>query len=141
MHTQQSPSGPTQWVVLADYVATEAGMLTVSEGELVEVMDTSRNEWCLVRPMTRPSLEGWIPMAYLSPFGGETYPSHTPSPRFRAFSSSEESDTPTELSEQSYPMSPDVVEPYDDEERRIDAEERRRCAFIRMMCSIWSCFL
>ncbi len=42
-------------------------MLTVHEGELVEVIDTSRNEWCLVRPSGREE-EGWVPAAYLKPY-------------------------------------------------------------------------
>ena len=43
-------------------------MLTVHEGELVEVMDISRNEWCLVQPSSRQSVEGWVPTAYLRPY-------------------------------------------------------------------------
>ena len=43
-------------------------MLSVSEGELVEVIDTSRNEWCLVRTASRDMLEGWVPAAYLKPY-------------------------------------------------------------------------
>ena len=64
----QSPGGPPLWVLLADYQATESGMLSVSEGELVEVIDTSRNEWCLVRTASRDMLEGWVPAAYLKPY-------------------------------------------------------------------------
>ena len=114
-------------MVLADYSGTEPSMLSVSEGELVEVLETSANEWCLVRSMTRPSTEGWVPSAYLCPYGGqEGYASHTPSPRHRSYSSSEEeSDTPTEISEHSAVMSPEVLEAYDDEEQRAEAEEKR----------------
>ena len=105
-------------------------MLSVNEGELVEVLDTSRNEWCLVKPVSRSSLEGWVPMAYLNSCSAEgvyPYANQTPSPRFRSLSSSEESDTPTEVSDHSSTvLSPDLLETYDDEEQRLDAEERRR---------------
>lgn len=100
-------------------------MLSVSEGELVEVLETSSNEWCLVKSMSRPSTDGWVPTAYLCPYGPDGYMSHTPSPRHRSFSSSDESDTPTEISEHSALMSPEVLEAYDDEEQRAEAEEKR----------------
>ncbi len=113
-------------MVLADYTATELGMLSVNEGEMVEVIDTSRNEWCLVKPMSRPS-EGWVPTAYLSPYGNERYtPLNHTSPRFRSLSPSEESDTSTEISERGVPLSPELLETCDDEEQRAYAEERRR---------------
>ena len=48
-------------------------MLTVHEGELVEVMDISRNEWCLVQPSSRQSVEGWVPTAYLRPYDAGGY--------------------------------------------------------------------
>ena len=104
-------------------------MLTVNEGEIVEVLDTSRNEWCLVKPLSRVSMEGWVPTAYLHPYDNQGYsrPNQSPSPRFRHLSSSEDSDTPTEASDRSSLFSPEVLEKYDDEERRLDAEERRRC--------------
>jgi len=69
----QSPSSPPRWVVLADYQATESGMLTVYEGELVEVIDISRNEWCLVRPIARGAAEGWVPATYLKPYDAGGY--------------------------------------------------------------------
>ena len=69
----QSPSTPPRWVVLADYQATESGMLTVYEGELVEVIDISRNEWCLVRPIARVAVEGWVPATYLKPYDAGGY--------------------------------------------------------------------
>ena len=59
--------------MLADYTATESGMLSVREGELVEVLDISRNEWCLVHPSTRPLDEGWVPMGYLKPYNSRGY--------------------------------------------------------------------
>ena len=43
-------------------------MLTVYVGELVEVIDISRNEWCLVRPIAREAVEGWVPATYLKPY-------------------------------------------------------------------------
>ena len=48
-------------------------MLSVHEGELVEVMDISRNEWCLVQPSSRQSVEGWVPTAYLKPYDAGGY--------------------------------------------------------------------
>ena len=69
----QSPSSRPLWVVLHDYTATEPGMLSVHEGELVEVMDISRNEWCLVQPSSRQSVEGWVPTAYLKPYDAGGY--------------------------------------------------------------------
>lgn len=124
----QSPSEPAQWMVLADYTATEPGMLSVSEGELVELIETSSNEWCLVRSRTRPSMDGWVPMAYVCPCGSESFANHTPSPRGNSFStsSSEESQTPTELSEQSFTMPPETIETYDDEDQRANSEEKRK---------------
>ena len=48
-------------------------MLTVYEGELVEVIDISRNEWCLVRPIARVAVEGWVPATYLKPYDAGVY--------------------------------------------------------------------
>ena len=59
-------------MALHDYTATEQGMLTVHEGELVEVVDIS-NEWCLVQPSSRQSTEGWVPTAYLKPYEAGGY--------------------------------------------------------------------
>lgn len=72
----QIPNSAPLWVVLADYKATEGGMLSVGEGELLEVLDISRNEWCLVRPSTRPLEEGWVPMTYLKPHNSKGYGKH-----------------------------------------------------------------
>ncbi len=69
----QSPNSTPMWVVLADYTASESGMLSVTESELVEVLDISRNEWCLVRPSERPLDEGWVPMGYLKPYNSRGY--------------------------------------------------------------------
>jgi len=48
-------------------------MLTVYSGELVEVIDISRNEWCLVKTMARDTVEGWVPAAYLKPYDSGGY--------------------------------------------------------------------
>lgn len=69
----QSPSSAPLWVVLANYEATESGMLTVYTGELVEVIDISRNEWCLVKTTARDTVEGWVPAAYLKPYDSGGY--------------------------------------------------------------------
>ena len=108
-------------------------MLSVTEGEMVELLETSSNEWCLVRPVTRPSAEGWVPTAYLCAYrrggsGGGAYGQLTPSPHDpSSLSSSDESDTPTEMSEQSAGvLSPVALETCEDEEQRAEAGERRR---------------
>ena len=68
--------------MLADYPGEEEGTLRVGQGDLVEVFDISRNEWCLVRPVGRTGREGgegeeeeeeeegWVPAAYLKPYSG-----------------------------------------------------------------------
>ena len=127
MFTLQSPSGPTQWVVLADYKASEAGMLSVSEGELVVLLDTSTNAWGLVKPVARPSVDGWVPMAYISPYSRAGNHNQTPSLRYGSMSSSEESDTPPDILELGVGgvVSPEVLEMYENEEQRASAEEKR----------------
>ena len=125
----QSPSGPAQWVVLADYEGTETGMLSVTEGELVELLDTSSNAWGLVKPTTRPSIDGWVPMAYITPYRADGFTNsthHAPSLRYHSVSSSEESDTPTDVFEHATVMSPEVLEAYDSAEQRAAAEEKRK---------------
>ncbi len=123
----QSPSGPAQWVVLADYEGAEPGMLSVSEGELVELLDTSSNAWGLVKPTSLPATDGWVPMAYISPYNTDGFanPNHTPSLRYHSVSSSEDSDS-NEVFEHPTVMSPEVFEQaYDSEEQRASAEEKR----------------
>lgn len=113
-------------MVLAEYTATEQGMLSVSEGEIVELVETSSNEWCLVRSRTRPSMEGWVPMAYVCPCGSEGFTNCTPSPGSQSFTtSSEGSVTPTEILEDSF-VTPEPIEAYDEEEKRANAEEKRK---------------
>ena len=53
------------WVTIADFVAQEEGTLSVRKGELVEVIDTSRNEWTLIRTVDREPREGWIPSDFI----------------------------------------------------------------------------
>ena len=106
-------------------------MLSVSEGEVVDVLDHSRNDWCLVRPATRPHSEGWVPAAYLTPYR-EISRVRSPTAHHYSLSTSDESDVSTETSGgQSSPspmvLSPDILEVYDNEENRAEAEERRRC--------------
>ncbi len=105
-------------------------MLSVSEGEVVEVLDHSRNDWCLVRPATRPNNEGWVPAAYLAPYR-DIGRVRSPTLPHYSLSTSDESDVSTEMSGRSSSspvvMSPEAVEVYDNEEHRADAEERRRC--------------
>jgi hypothetical protein len=103
-------------------------MLSVSEGEIVELIETSSNEWCLVRSRTRPSMDGWVPMAYVCPCGAGDFPDHTSSLRANSSTSSEEeSQTPTDqLSEQNFIFTPEPIEAYDDEDRRANSEEKRK---------------
>ena len=61
--------------MLADYPGDEEGTVRVWQGDLVEVIDISRNEWCLVRLVGRIGMEGegeegWVPAGYLKPYSG-----------------------------------------------------------------------
>ena len=49
----QTGASQPRWVVLADYPGEEEGTVRVWQGDLVEVIDISRNEWCLIRPVLR----------------------------------------------------------------------------------------
>ena len=113
-------------MVIADYTATESGMLSVNVGEKVDLLETSSNEWCLVRPREHPSQEGWVPMAYVCPCDAEGFINHSPRTHSLSTSSDEGSETPTELSEQSFFTSPEPLGTCDDEEQRANAEEMRR---------------
>lgn len=56
--------------------------MRVWQGDLVEVIDISRNEWCLIRPVLRSEEaaeegevgegeeEGWVPAGFLKPYSG-----------------------------------------------------------------------
>ena len=49
-------------------------MLSVREGELVELQDMANNEWCLVRTTSSSSSkEGWVPANYLKPHSSSSY--------------------------------------------------------------------
>ena len=50
---------------MADFIAREEGTLSVRKGELVEVIDTSRNSWTLIRTVNREPREGWIPSEFI----------------------------------------------------------------------------
>ena len=60
---------------MAAFIGQEEGTLSVQKGELVEVIDTSRNEWTLIRTVDREPKEGWIPSDfikrynYMDPYG------------------------------------------------------------------------
>jgi len=106
-------------------------MLSVSEGEVVEVLDHSRNDWCLVRPAIRSHSEGWVPAAYLAPYR-EIARVRSPVSHHYSLSTSDDSDVSMENSgdrNSSSPLilSPDTLEVFDNEETRAEAEERRRC--------------
>ena len=71
----QAGHGQPLWVVLADYPGEEEGTVRVWQRDLVEVIDISRNEWCLVRPVVRAGEEGveeggWVPAGFLKPYSG-----------------------------------------------------------------------
>ena len=131
---EQPPSGNPQYVVLANYEATDESMLSVNEGEVVEVLDQSKNDWCLVCPSSRTDVEGWVPLPYLTPYvEGRGAAESNRSPRGsmpRTYSLSISSDESTEMSVRSS-VSPAVLTPEtltlcDTEEQRSLAEERRR---------------
>ena len=47
----------------------------MNRGDLVEVIDISRNEWCLVKLVGQPEgegeeEEGWVPAGFLKPYSG-----------------------------------------------------------------------
>ena len=48
-------------------------MLSVREGELVELQDMANNEWCLVCTSSSSCKEGWVPANYLKPHSSSTY--------------------------------------------------------------------
>lgn len=60
---------------MADFSAQEEGTLSIRKGEVVEVIDSSRNKWALVRTIDREPSEGWIPSEfirrynYMDPYG------------------------------------------------------------------------
>lgn len=56
------------WLTLAQYSASDEGTISVNEGELVEVIDNSRNKWSLVKTIGRQPREGWIPTEYIVPY-------------------------------------------------------------------------
>ena len=79
----QTGASQPRWVVLADYPGEEEGTVRVWQGDLVEVIDISRNEWCLIRPVLRSEEageereevgeweeEGWVPAGFLKPYSG-----------------------------------------------------------------------
>ncbi|CAI8009161.1 Kalirin, partial [Geodia barretti] len=134
------------WVVLADYPGEEEGTVRVWQGDLVEVIDISRNEWCLIRPVLHSEEtagkkeeeeeegvgeweeEGWVPAGFLKPYsgGGFAYPF----PRFAPhISTDDESDEEGESlsgdETEPLPLTPEPnLTPYPDPERRAEAAKK-----------------
>lgn len=133
----QSPPDHSQWVVRSDYTATEPSMLSVKKGELVKILDRSKNDWCLIRPSSRADVEGWVPATFLAMHEEEGAATNVkPSiclPKIYALSISDNS---TEISGRSS-SSPTVTSPApvgvgDTEEYRSLAAEKTRWVIIRM---------
>lgn len=128
-------------MVLADYEATdEPGTLSVSKGEVVEIRDHAKNDWCLIRSFSRADTEGWIPAAFLTPYreiGRVGHVRSTSSPHSYSVSTSDSEELSGRSSSSPILMSPDALETYDSEEHRAEAEERRRWVPYRMLCSSW----
>jgi len=52
--------------VRATFQSEDEGMLSIQEGELVIVLDSSNEEWFLARTVQRdPPCEGWVPASYI----------------------------------------------------------------------------
>ena len=56
------------WTVLADYTAGEEGTVSVSKGNLVEVIDNTQTDWALIRTIGQYPKEGWVPGDFISPY-------------------------------------------------------------------------
>lgn len=56
------------WAVLADYAADEEGTVSVSKGNLVEVIDNTQTDWALIRTIGQYPKEGWVPSEFISPY-------------------------------------------------------------------------
>ena len=53
----------------ATFQSEEEGMLSIQEGELVIVLDSSNDQWYLARTVQRdPPCEGWVPASYVYQF-------------------------------------------------------------------------
>lgn len=52
-------------MAVANYVPESEEVLSLHEGEKVAVLDSSRENWWLVRKQTPDKKEGWVPGAYL----------------------------------------------------------------------------
>jgi len=52
--------------VRATFQSEDEGMLSIQEGELVVVVDSSSDEWFYAKTVQRdPPCEGWVPAAYI----------------------------------------------------------------------------
>ena len=64
-HTHLQPTVPL-CVALVDCLATEPGTIDIGEGEVLEMIDNSRHDWCLVRRTTfREPSEGWVRSSFI----------------------------------------------------------------------------
>ena len=118
-------------MTLATYKASDEGTISINQGELVEVIDNSRNKWSLVRTLGRQPREGWIPTEYITPYNFSDYdipnspisPGVSVHPSIRMDDSVSSNECAFDLTA---PLSPDLsVGELDSEEKRKEALEQR----------------
>eukprot|EP00731_Ephydatia_muelleri_P020165 Em0012g990a len=129
-------------VALVDCLATEPGTIDIGEGEVLEMIDNSRHDWCLVRRTTfREPSEGWVRSSFIrycskgdsnSALGRgveSIVPCHT-----RTGSNESDMSDLCEPQPSSMCLSPETnVEPYEDESQRKDAIEKRDCVLSELL--------
>lgn len=59
-------TAPQPYVSVGNYMAETEEVMSVREGEVLEVLDDSNDEWWLARKVDTKE-EGWVPKAYLAP--------------------------------------------------------------------------
>ncbi|XP_019620399.1 PREDICTED: guanine nucleotide exchange factor DBS-like isoform X2 [Branchiostoma belcheri] len=67
----ETPVALGQYVALADYNPVENGEISMSEGEVVDMLKMGEEGWCYVC-ISNTNIEGWAPASYLEPVA----PSH-----------------------------------------------------------------
>ena len=107
-------------------------MLSVTKGELVNVLGRSKNNWCLISPASRTNIEGWVPSSFLRPHSDEGGRSHDMLPRYSLSLSDHSTEISGRSSSSSTIMSPDGLDVCDTEESRALAQEKLRWAVIRI---------
>lgn len=59
-------TAPQPYVSVGNYMAEAEEVMSVREGEELDVLDDSNDEWWLARKVDTKE-EGWVPKAYLAP--------------------------------------------------------------------------